>query len=544
MRTRYNSADVRFTRLNGTSTDLSSLMQAHALPTGSTIVQKPWGFIKDQRNVGPVFNNNPLRQVSVGFCTHVPPSLVGETTLSQAQPLLLAIRDLEVWVSTALGLELTNISNSLRVLRESIEELHDAMRHIQNSGRENGPGGCIANSNLTEFPPFFCPHSAWSSASFVEQLVRAIANRIITVIASILKVFHGYVGHLEEFIAELLNIKLGIDGTMTVFTNAVASINQPYVPFVVPFTSFDPFIKGFGSFQTALDNSQRLHKEFVNDTLPSITLEAIDDGFEAGAFLAELPEVRQLFKSMSRITPGLLNPSNIYLMYNFAIRPFIGDMATIMDDLLLPSMPTKVRRYASHVHWSTEPEFYNETRFGVAKGVAKKSIQTNSELRNIELHVPTQGAFWISGACTDLAVGVDLSELYGRARKSHERLIHTYFRGKYDPLKWKDLWELIPFSFLVDYFINIGDLFAYIDSKDKLDALASGQGGFWSTEKLFVGSSLATSLNQAGCTSGWGHCEYKRNERFISKPPLLMKQKPKALQIINIFALIDANARR
>lgn len=134
--------------------------------------------------------------------------------------------------------------------------------------------------------------------------------------------------------------------------------------------------------------------------------------------------------------------SNVWLEYVFGWRPFLSDIESFVDAL-------------------AQNNYFAANRTVIRTG-AKDQRLDNAGFGN--LNATVQQTFAGSAACmvtrravlktsVKLVVGVEVS------RKSNQKVDPTLFGFSWNEFA-PTVWELIPYSFLADYFTNIGDVIA------------------------------------------------------------------------------------
>jgi hypothetical protein len=520
--------------VNGTSVDLHALMQSQGVPPSTTSRQTPWGLISDLSKTRKKMINKPLEQIQNGYCSYVAPTVFSNFSYQYISDVAITMERLEDWIDSAIGENIVDMIESLLEARNSLRELHN---RLESASR---------NLGVTFLQQALMPHKdefLYRSFFRAHNYALGIGRLVLSLVKFLVVNAEAAVGIAQEVLEELIAIELKISTAVDHLSEVDTMLSMPYDRYVVPFTRPFSLSEGFSSVAEAVRWAEPRHEEYVKDNLTKVAIRALDDGFQTGAFLAELPETSRLGRDIASIGSKIPIASNLWLLYNFAIAPLLGDLSTMMEDLTNREVPYASRAYDSYAHYEGQPEYFNDTRFGTSNAHSTQSFGSGSLTRDVELFPPSSGSIWCDFVHTDLAAGVNITRLYNRANESHKQLVARYFAGKYDPYKGVDLWNAIPFSFLVDYFIDVGSLFAYADNRDNLRALSSGSDAFWATDKLFVGSARMTGLNQAGCMSGWGHARYRRRTSLDVTVPTLSLQQPKLRQVLNVFALFDSSAR-
>jgi hypothetical protein len=224
-------------------------------------------------------------------------------------------------------------------------------------------------------------------------------------------------------------------------------------------------------------------------------------------FLFELREFPRMLMNAGKVLNGSLKPSSVpggYLSYNFGWAPLVSDLLSLMN----------LRKSLENTH---------RTLQNAAKGgrVAHRlgTLISNGSPQTESYALGTAGTYQLSyysrtqitGWCT---ARVHLTEPLPTVDKDLESYIRQVTLGL--SLRPGLLWDAMPWSWLIDYFTNIGDLM-------------EARGGYsaWRFSDLFcmVSTSVETKitheLNKVGSMSfSGGKKSYIRKERsFMGSDP-------------------------
>lgn len=179
------------------------------------------------------------------------------------------------------------------------------------------------------------------------------------------------------------------------------------------------------------------------------------------------------FERKARIASLALSSANAWLMYRYGIKPLVSSVTDVMDAL--------------------ENELSSDHPYGWAKTKAKatSSLSSSSDVSY------RSDATWM--------IRKNITESYECRALSLDSVVHDFNRKV--GLAGKDLltlpWELLPYSFVADWFVNAGDYFG---------ALADA----------FYPSSLGSCLvTQAVQSATWEHLSMSNPSGYTISTPCL-----------------------
>lgn len=210
----------------------------------------------------------------------------------------------------------------------------------------------------------------------------------------------------------------------------------------------------------------RINNELLSDS----SLMGFTDGFSVLNFIAELREVRDLPKLLTRWTKSDKDISDKYLGFSFGVLPFASDVTSITNRL--GKLGPSIDRWNRDAATSRVLNAHRNIPFspkGKNVGTEKDPVYKTefSQLVITYWPGPVQVPVYHSHEC----------------RQKIKLLMHVYFvphnldEGLFDDLKreiWgidkpvTALWNAIPFSFVVDWFTNIGELITQLESTQPL----------------------------------------------------------------------------
>ena len=167
---------------------------------------------------------------------------------------------------------------------------------------------------------------------------------------------------------------------------------------------------------------------------------SLSSGFSLTNFLVELKELKMLFSLWKRSKTLLQNAASAHLNWNFGWKPFIGDLITMhrklvdMESTLLDYKSKQGKTMVRHFEKRLPQETYNDVH-------AETSTydRTISAKRNGVFHATMKFKYWVPKIDQEYAKIKGILDVLGL------RITPSI------------VWELIPFSFVVDWFINVGD---------------------------------------------------------------------------------------
>jgi hypothetical protein len=204
--------------------------------------------------------------------------------------------------------------------------------------------------------------------------------------------------------------------------------------------SFFPWLRGKVGYPDWPNFSQRAI-EAMTPTMES--------GFSLGNFLYEIREIKSLTKWWDKGRSWFRNISNASLQYSFGLRPFLHDLKAIATGLFevrdrleaLKSGAGKlcVRHYSEKEDWLEwddeflhDGEIYDYTRLQVPHLVRTATMRYVYQMPDIDQ---------------------SLLELYAWL---------DYFGLNLNP---QVVWDAIPYTFVVDWFFNVGDFLSQLRKK-------------------------------------------------------------------------------
>nr|UJQ85131.1 MAG: hypothetical protein 1 [Leviviridae sp.] len=209
-------------------------------------------------------------------------------------------------------------------------------------------------------------------------------------------------------------------------------------------------------------------------------------------FLFEFREFPRLLRGLGLVLSGRYKASDVaggYLAYNFGWKPLISDLAALID---LGGSIAKARR-----------DLQNAAQGGrVSRSLG--SMSSHSLLSPYQYALGTAGTYTLSriqnttvkGWCT---ARVHLTEPLPTAGDELQELFkRTAFGLNLRPAM---LWDAIPWSWLIDYFTNIGDLME-----------ARGGYSLWRFTELFVMVKTSRSVKIGGALNSVGSMTYTGGE--------------------------------
>lgn len=177
---------------------------------------------------------------------------------------------------------------------------------------------------------------------------------------------------------------------------------------------------------------------------------------DAPLFLYELREFPSLLKGLGDILARRISPGSgpdAYLAYQFGWAPLLSDLSTLLD--LQGEMQRRIRKLQkantgqrvggllskrSVTGWTPEFQFNK-----VTLGSSKLTVSVRGDLEE---------RCWFSGR-------------FSLSQKDKEDLLRIYSDGGLDAVRHMlglsggvraaTIWNAVPWSFLIDYFVNIGD---------------------------------------------------------------------------------------
>lgn len=172
-----------------------------------------------------------------------------------------------------------------------------------------------------------------------------------------------------------------------------------------------------------------------------------------GIFIAELREIGGLlFKRLN----SLKNLGSNYLAVEFGWKPFIGDLCTWYDSVinLSDQIDQLIRDNNQWIHRSGSVKSEGSSSVSNVTGTGLSPTYYCS-ITGMTRTVTTSNRIWFSGRFKYFIPGLNSSKL-GRFRA-----LRRLWGLEITP---SNVYELIPFSWLLDYFINVGTLINNFES--------------------------------------------------------------------------------
>ena len=168
-------------------------------------------------------------------------------------------------------------------------------------------------------------------------------------------------------------------------------------------------------------------------------LELAVDGIKA---LRRIFGSRQWARSVSRLDPT--KPlANVHLCYEFGVKPFIDDTWNLLT-LLRERVQDKLKEFVDD-GVDVQTRHYSERQVYLQEGLATSTVK--------------------SGRYRDTLFTATMDYTYSYELKSFMEAVTRYYGLQ---LSAAAIWEAIPFSFVADYFIKIGDAIAWSERDPNL----------------------------------------------------------------------------
>jgi hypothetical protein len=178
-------------------------------------------------------------------------------------------------------------------------------------------------------------------------------------------------------------------------------------------------------------------------------------------FLWELRELPSLIKFygdiLRRKGRGGVNPSDHWLAYSFGWRPFLSDLHSLLTfgkEVNERAKKLMAARGGGHVR-KTLMRFSDEVTIQEVYDAETVSIRIYDKR---DIHV------WGTGHYAIYDNGEEITRLLDKPVNGTPYLDSTLNLFALQP-RAKDLWDGIPWSWLVDYFVNIGDILDYTGNR-------------------------------------------------------------------------------
>lgn len=230
-------------------------------------------------------------------------------------------------------------------------------------------------------------------------------------------------------------------------------------------------------------------------------------GFDALTFLAELSDLKSLFKSVltrlknARLPKGAKDLSDAWLEWRYGWRTLLFDLEEI-NDLLTKLNETALIRYSE----------------------TKSSLRVNTQVHNLDY------SSRMSGECRYTGTLTEITRLGTRGSVDADIIV--------DLLQFnvpKTAWELTKFSFLFDWLVNVGqtiDALTFLSSQTQY--VASG-GTF--VEVTYVTSAKPVAIN--GALHASGHSGAVTTVRRSKRVPTTIPVVPQFRVNIDAFKSLD-----
>lgn len=242
----------------------------------------------------------------------------------------------------------------------------------------------------------------------------------------------------------------------------------------------EPLPTGGDDYMSAIAGSDSL----VNDLAKLAVAEFIpklDDGFSVPQFLFELIEMKMLWKQISRLweihlglTANSRDLADQYLGYNFGIAPLVDDIKKLVrkmrtaNDAVFDFINNADKRMTLHYEKKLSPTYFKPSSWFDPTPISTSLYHTspNGEWYFARDTVPV--GFTLHGVqrrtITDLEYHATMDFSYhlpsvGPALKSFLASLDHFGIN----LSISDVWEVIPFSFMVDWFFDVGSFLEQFD---------------------------------------------------------------------------------
>lgn len=187
----------------------------------------------------------------------------------------------------------------------------------------------------------------------------------------------------------------------------------------------------------------------------------LESGFSLGNFMYEIREIRSLVKWWDLGRTFMDNAANAYLNYSFGLRPFLMDLKNLLYGLF-----TVKERLAS-----------------MKAGAGKLQVRHYSETANYLSWDEdwTSGATHVRGECFVPKLTYSATMTYTYQFPELDKTIETlvkiinpdtdvqHFLALLDSmglnLDLRILWDAVPYSFIADWFFNVGDFLSQLRKK-------------------------------------------------------------------------------
>lgn len=171
----------------------------------------------------------------------------------------------------------------------------------------------------------------------------------------------------------------------------------------------------------------------------------LSDSVLAPVFLKELPEMKRTYRSLTESGFGAKKFASRYLAYKFGILPFIGDLRK------MASFGAKIRAHSEFIQKRYGTVVRVRRASGSAGGSTPYLVYTSSTTTRVEQ------ALWHGTAYTGGRIRVV------RQYSTQDKI--SAYVDLYGANALAIAWEVIPYSFVVDWFFNFGEVISALQPK-------------------------------------------------------------------------------
>lgn len=173
--------------------------------------------------------------------------------------------------------------------------------------------------------------------------------------------------------------------------------------------------------------------------------QTLGDEVLAPIILKELPEIRGTYRTLKERGFGLKQFASKFLAYKFGIAPFIGDLV----DLAVGS--EKISQHILKVNASAGVVTRRKMKVGEIGGSSNYYYPTGTWTAE-ERSMPYSGT----------AHAVVRTKVFRRYTEQDRLSLYAdYYGGRLANV----IWEAVPYSFVVDWFVNVGEVLNYLSPK-------------------------------------------------------------------------------
>lgn len=179
----------------------------------------------------------------------------------------------------------------------------------------------------------------------------------------------------------------------------------------------------------------------------------METGFSLGNFLYELREVKDLITGWGLYRKRLIDAlSDVSLNWNFGLRPFIRDLLSIARACF--NVRDKLLDLKSGAG-SLQVRHYSET-------VDSRQLSREWTLQTAGMSIDNREEWWVA----QIRRTASMTYTYQMPDIDEDLLkLYSYLDAVGLNLNPAIVWEAIPYSFVVDWFINVGDFLAQLRKK-------------------------------------------------------------------------------